>query len=77
MGSVQKAQLRYRNWVITECPIEIILSGITTTTGSRNFSNLKIFVFILSNEGSFSHLFDSFDSQILLDYVWPFELRLS
>ena len=49
---------------VTECPIEIILSGITTTIGSRNLSNLKIFVFILSNEGSFSHLFDSLDSRI-------------
>ena len=44
----------------------------TITTGSRNLSNRKIFVLIFSKEGSFSHLFDSFDSRIELNFIGLF-----
>ena len=34
-----------------------------------NLSNQNIFVFIFSNEGSFSHLFDSLDSPIESNFI--------
>ena len=74
-----KSQFTYvgLNSSVTEFSIEIILSGMTYyNQWFEEFVKSKhICVHFFSNESSFSHLFDSRSSQILLDCVWPFELR--
>ena len=61
------------NSSVTECPIEIILSGMTEFVKSKHicvhFKKMKVhfrIYLIVWIVGS---------SQILLDCVWPFELR--
>ena len=57
------------NSSVTKCPIEMILYGMTYYHHwFKEFVKSK-HVFIFSNEGSFSHLFDSLDSRIEPNFI--------
>ena len=71
---VAKSQYPYvgLNSSVTECPIEIILSGMThyhhwfkECVKSKHINCVHFF----SNKGKFSHLFDSLDSRIELNFI--------
>ena len=61
------------NSSVTECPIEIILSGMTYYHHwFKEFVKSKhicVNFFQMKDEGSFSHLFDSLDSRIEPNFI--------
>ena len=80
-GGGAKSQIRYvgLNISVTECPIEIILSGMTYWFEEFVKSNNIRVHFIQMKVHFCTYLIVRIveSSQILLDCVWPFQLRLS
>ena len=72
-GGGAKSQYPYvgRNSPVTECPIKILLSGMTYYHHwFKEFDKSKhISVHFFQNEGSSSHLFDSLDSRIQPNFI--------
>ena len=72
-GGGAKSQFTYvgLNCSVTECSIEIILSGMTFYRHwfEKFVKSKHICVNFFSNDGSFSHLFDILDSRIESNFI--------